>query len=334
LVLPFLKPTHPKDFVLIKPLVLPFLKPTHPPIPPKKWLKDLFHIYYIDTTNITEDLDARVFAVAVVLGSDRFEHLQFLGVLDFPLLAFAVEPFGHAQLETRRDPTLLDDLLARGRARGQAWSHGRARTGEACVDVMQVGRQTEEEIQRGIENAGKRWRHQAVVHHKLELAKVIGNIATRWKLIPGDDTRLEEVMDTAVQEVLRWPSFVQEQARIGGMVLRGSQEYRWVTIGRGAQQEMEEWLQHLGAGTPCVSPFQLQWNQHQLVLSHGELQWEAEVSNGGHMEGREKREWLQLSLNMARGSQVSVEGPAEEAEGRRVWYRPQWPQAHQAVTSL
>ena len=38
---------------------------------------------------------------------------------------------------------------------------------------------------------------------------------------------------------------------------------------------------------------------------------------------REKREWLQLSLNMARGSQVSAEGPAEDAEGRREWYRPQ-----------
>jgi hypothetical protein len=66
------------------------------------------------------------------------------------------------------------------------------------------------------------------------------------------------------------------------MGLRGSQEYQWVTIGPGAQQEMEEWLQHLDASTPCVSPFQLQWNQHQLVLSHGGLQWEAEVS-GGHM---------------------------------------------------
>jgi hypothetical protein len=116
-------------------------------------------------------------------------------------------------------------------------------TGEACVGVMQVGRQTEEEIRRRIENAGKRWRHQAVAQHKLELAKAIGSIATT---IP----RLEEVMDTAVLEVLRWPSSVQEQARIGSMGLRGSQEYRWVTIGPGAHQEMEEWLQHLDATPP------------------------------------------------------------------------------------
>jgi hypothetical protein len=163
-------------------------------------------------------------------------------------------------------------------------------TGEACVGVMQMGKQTEEEIRRRIESAGKRWRHQAVVQHKLELAKAIGSIAIRWKLIPGDDTRLEEVMDTAVIEVLRWPSSVQEQARIGNMGLRGSQEYRWVTIGPGAQQEMEEWLQYLDASTPCVSPFQLKWNQHQLVLSHGGLQWEAEVSNGGtHVKEREER---------------------------------------------
>ena len=104
-----------------------------------------------------------------------------------------------------------------------------------------------------------RKRREEVAHqHKLELAKAIGSIAIRWKLIPGDDTRLEEVMDTAVLEVLRWPSSVQEQARMGSMGLRGSQEYRLVTIGPGAQQEMEEWLQHLDARTPCVSPFQLQ----------------------------------------------------------------------------
>ena len=36
-------------------------------------------------------------------------------------------------------------------------------TGEACVGVIQVGKETEEEIRRRIENAGKRWLHQAVV---------------------------------------------------------------------------------------------------------------------------------------------------------------------------
>ena len=35
-------------------------------------------------------------------------------------------------------------------------------SGEACVGVIQVGKQTEEEIRRRIENAGKRWLHQAV----------------------------------------------------------------------------------------------------------------------------------------------------------------------------
>jgi hypothetical protein len=162
-------------------------------------------------------------------------------------------------------------------------------TGEACVGVLQIGKQTEEEVRKEIETAGKRWRHQAVVQHKLELAKAIGSLAIRWKLIPGDDTRLEDLLDTAVLEVLRWPSSVQKQARIGSMGLRGSQEYRWVTIGPGAQQEMEEWLQYLDASTLCVSPFQLQWNQHQLVLSHSGLQWEAEVSNGGvHVKEKEE----------------------------------------------
>ena len=58
-------------------------------------------------------------------------------------------------------------------------------TGEACVGVMQIGKRSEEEVRERIEDAGKRWRHRAVVQHKLELAKAIGSIATRWKLIPG-----------------------------------------------------------------------------------------------------------------------------------------------------
>ena len=69
------------------------------------------------------------------------------------------------------------------------------------MGVIQVGKETEEEIRRRIEDAGKRWRHQAVVQHKLELAKAIGSIAIRWKLIPGDETRLEEVMDSGARSV-------------------------------------------------------------------------------------------------------------------------------------
>ncbi len=70
---------------------------------------------------------------------------------------------------------------------------------------MQIGKHSEETVRKRIEDAGKRWRHRAVVQHKLELAKVIGSIAIRWKLIPGDDTRLEDLLDTAVLEVLQWP---------------------------------------------------------------------------------------------------------------------------------
>ena len=76
------------------------------------------------------------------------------------------------------------------------------------------------------------------------------------------------------------------------MGLRGSQEYRWVTTGSGAQQEMEEWLQCLdvNTGTLRVSPFQLQWNQRQLVLSHGGLRWKAEVSGREVHEGEQAEE--------------------------------------------
>ena len=82
------------------------------------------------------------------------------------------------------------------------------------------------------------------------------------------------------------------QARIGSMGLRGSQEYRWVTTGSGAQQEMEEWLQCLDVdtGTLRVSPFQLQWNQRQLVLSHDGLRWKAEVSGREVHEGEQAEE--------------------------------------------
>jgi hypothetical protein len=144
-------------------------------------------------------------------------------------------------------------------------------TGNTCVGVMQVDRQAEEEVQRRITEAGERWMHQVAVQNKLELARVIGDLAAKWKIIPGDDTRLEEVMATAMKELLRQPRSVQEQARIGSKGLRGSQEHRWVTIDPEARLEMEEWLYHLDADTPSISPFQLKWDQQQLVLGHSGL---------------------------------------------------------------
>ena len=44
---------------------------------------------------------------------------------------------------------------------------------------------------------------------------------------------------------------------------------------------MENWLHHLDADTPRIPPFQLKWDQQQLVLSHSGLQWAVEVSDGG-----------------------------------------------------
>ncbi len=86
-------------------------------------------------------------------------------------------------------------------------------TGTACVGVMQVGRQAEEEeVQRRITEAGARWVHQVAAQNKLEL--IIGDLTATWKIIPGDDTRLEEVMATAMKRLLRQPRSVQEQARI------------------------------------------------------------------------------------------------------------------------
>ena len=52
-------------------------------------------------------------------------------------------------------------------------------TDHARVGVMQVGKQAEEEVHKRVRDAGAQWRHQAVVQQKLELARVIGDLATR-----------------------------------------------------------------------------------------------------------------------------------------------------------
>jgi hypothetical protein len=44
---------------------------------------------------------------------------------------------------------------------------------------------------------------------------------------------------------------------------------------------MENWLHHLEADTPSISPLQLKWDQQQLVLSHSGLQWAVEVLDEG-----------------------------------------------------
>jgi hypothetical protein len=170
-------------------------------------------------------------------------------------------------------------------------------TGNMSVGVMQVGKQAEEEVQRRITDAGERWRHQVAVQHKLELARVIGDLTARWKIIPGDDTRLGEVMDTAMQELLRRPGSVQEQARIGSKGLSGSQEHRWVTIGPEARMEMENWLHQLDADTPSISPFQLKWDQQQLVLSHSGLKWAAD-------QGQTRIEPTALATSMQRDGKL------------------------------
>jgi hypothetical protein len=158
---------------------------------------------------------------------------------------------------------------------------------DACVGVIQVGKQAEEEVQKRITAAGERWTHQAAMQNELEFARTIGDLAAKWKIIPGDDTQREEVMATAMKELLRQSNSAQEQARIGSKGLRGSQEHQWVTNGPKARQEMEEWLHHLDADTPSISPVQLKWDQQQLVLDHSGLGWAEEVSIwGAHIRER------------------------------------------------
>ncbi len=71
-----------------------------------------------------------------------------------------------------------------------------------------------------------------------------------------------------------------------------------------------QWLQCLDVdtGTLRVSPFQLQWNQRQLVLSHGGLRWKAEVS------GREVHEGEQAEVRGKNARRRNILPPRRAAE--------------------
>ena len=78
---------------------------------------------------------------------------------------------------------------------------------------------------------------------------------------------------------------------------------------------MEEWLQHLDAGTPSVSPFQLQWNQHQLVLvqSWWTSMGSGSVERGYTCKGREER---MASAQPEYGTGKSIERGRSGGRGR------------------
>jgi hypothetical protein len=85
--------------------------------------------------------------------------------------------------------------------------------------------------------------------------------------------------------------------------------------------EMENWLHHLDADTPSISPFQLKWDQQQLVLSHSGLKCAAEVSNGGaHVQesvGGPAPVQPRCGPGRSRDCQVHEKDSAEKAKGRR-----------------
>jgi len=146
---------------------------------------------------------------------------------------------------------------------------------------MQVGRQGEEEIQRRNTTAEEKWRVQTAGRNRLKLVQIVGDLVAKWKIIPDNDTKLEEVMATAMRTLVEQQCRVPGTARIGGTGLRRSQEHRWVAIGPEARQEMEEWICCLDSDTPGTSPFQLEWAHQQLVLSQLDSGWASEISNSG-----------------------------------------------------
>ena len=115
----------------------------------------------------------------------------------------------------------------------------------------------------------------------MALARRIGDLAAKKKLIPGDNARLVEAMATAVNELMESQNYAREEAAIGNTGLRGSQEYRWVAVGPEARQKREEWMRHLDTDAQRISPFQRKWDQQQLVLSHNGSGWAVGISNGG-----------------------------------------------------
>ena len=64
---------------------------------------------------------------------------------------------------------------------------------------------------------------------------------------------------------------------------------------------MENWLHHLDADTPRIPPFQLKWDQQQLV----------------HRSRRERVDQHKPSPGMVQSGQVHEEDSAEKAKGRR-----------------
>ena len=153
--------------------------------------------------------------------------------------------------------------------------------GDACVGRLQVRAHEEAEMQDLITAAGEKWEDRTAVRNKTALARKIGELAAKWKLVPGDNTRLEQTMATAVDELTERSNEVQEEARIGSRGLWGSRERRWVVVGSRAREEMEEWMQHLATDARRMSPFQLQWAHQHPVLSHSDTGWSAEISYDG-----------------------------------------------------
>ncbi len=50
----------------------------------------------------------------------------------------------------------------------------------------------------------------------MALARKIGDLAAKWKLIPGDNARLVKAMATAANELMESPNCAREEASIGG----------------------------------------------------------------------------------------------------------------------
>jgi hypothetical protein len=68
---------------------------------------------------------------------------------------------------------------------------------------MPIGTQGEEEVHKKLTVARERWRDRVTLRNRMALARRIGDLGAKWKLTPGDNTRLVEAIATVANELRR-----------------------------------------------------------------------------------------------------------------------------------
>jgi hypothetical protein len=91
-------------------------------------------------------------------------------------------------------------------------------------------------------------------------------------------------------------------------------------------------MRHLDTAAQRIPPFQMQWHQQQLVLSHNGYGWAVEISNGG-TDVREKL--CRVSPDQPeQGTETLERDLPERARGGRKLSRRHWHEECEVTTRL